>query len=48
MLNNKQNAIVGEELRNSIKDNSKLSIISDYFTIYAYKKLKNERKLLET
>jgi len=33
---------VGEFLRNNIKDGSKLSFVSAYFTIYAYHKLKSE------
>ena len=33
---------VGEFLRNHVKDGSKLSFVSAYFTIYAYHKLKNE------
>ena len=39
LLDNKQNGKVGDELKEDIKTNSKLSIISAYFTIYAYKEL---------
>ena len=42
MLDNKSNRRVGDELKNEIKLNSKLSIISAYFSIYAYKELKSE------
>lgn len=42
LLDNKQNGKVGDELKEDIKTNSKLSIISAYFTIYAYKELKKE------
>ena len=41
-LDNKQNGEIGDELKEDIKTNSKLSIISAYFTIYAYKELKKE------
>lgn len=41
-LDNKQNGKIGDELKEDIKTNSKLSIISAYFTIYAYKELKKE------
>ena len=42
MLDNKKNGIVHEELRETLKHGSKLSIISAYFTIYAYYELRNE------
>jgi len=42
MLDNKKNGTVHEELRDNIKKGSKLSIISAYFTIYAYNELKKE------
>lgn len=42
MLDNRSNGKVGDELKNEIKVNSKLSIISAYFSIYAYKELKRE------
>ncbi len=44
ILDNKQFGKVGEELKNSIKSHSKLSIISAYFTIFAYKELSRELK----
>jgi SNF2 family DNA or RNA helicase len=47
ILDNKQNGKVGEELKNVIKADSKLSIISAYFTIYAYKELKKELKKID-
>lgn len=42
ILDNKQFGKVGEELKSSIKSNSKLSIVSAYFTIFAYKELSKE------
>lgn len=42
ILDNKQFGKVGEELKDTIQSNSKLSIISAYFTIFAYKELKKE------
>ncbi len=42
MLDNRSNGKVGDKLKNTIKLNSKLSIISAYFSIYAYKELKSE------
>ncbi|POO87836.1 helicase-related protein [Clostridium sp. 3-3] len=42
MLDNKQNGKVGDQLKSVIKNGSKLSIISAYFTIFAYKELKKE------
>ncbi|WP_253197174.1 hypothetical protein [Clostridium algidicarnis] len=42
ILDNKQFGKVGEELKDSIKGHSKLSIISAYFTIFAYKELSKE------
>lgn len=44
MLDNRQNGNVANELKNSINSNTKLSIISAYFTIYAYKELEKELK----
>lgn len=41
VLDNKKNTVV-EELREALKKESKLSIISAYFTIYAYAELKKE------
>lgn len=42
ILDNKQFGKVGDELKSCIKGNSKLSIISAYFTIFAYKELSKE------
>ncbi|MDH2658959.1 helicase-related protein [Methanobacterium formicicum] len=42
MLDNKKNGTVHEELRENLQKGSKLSIISAYFTIYAYYELRNE------
>ena len=42
MLDNKQYGKVGDELRRVLKSGSKLSIISAYFTIFAYNELKKE------
>lgn len=42
ILDNKQFGKVGEELKDSIRSHSKLSIISAYFTIFAYKELSKE------
>lgn len=42
MLDNKKNGTVHEELRDNIKNGTKLSVISAYFTIYAYNELRKE------
>jgi len=42
LIDNKKNGKVGDVLKSSIKNNSKLSIISGYFTIYSYNHLKSE------
>jgi ERCC4-related helicase len=42
LIDNKKNGRVGDVLRQSIKDGSKLSIISGYFTLYAFAELKKE------
>lgn len=42
LIDNKKNGKVGDVLKQNIKTNSKLSIISAYFTIYAFKELKKE------
>lgn len=44
MLDNKKNRTVGDELKEHIKTGSKLSVVSAYYTIYAYKELHNELK----
>jgi len=48
LIDNKRNGKVGDVLKQSIKDGSKLSIISGYFSIYAFAELKKElRKIKE-
>jgi len=42
LIDNKKNGKVVDVLKDNINKNDKLSIISGYFTIYAYKQLKNE------
>ncbi len=42
LIDNKKNRKVGEVLKQNIRNNSKLSIISAYFTIYAFAELKKE------
>lgn len=42
ILDNKQNGSVGEELKLHLNSDSKLSVISAYFTIYAFDQLKKE------
>jgi len=42
ILDNKRNGNVCDELKENLKTGSKLSVISAYFTIYAFKELKAE------
>lgn len=42
MIDNKRNGTVAEELRQSIQKDSKLSIMTAYFTIFAFAELKKE------
>ena len=42
LIDNKKNGKVGDVLKESIQNNSKLSIISSYFTIYAFAELQKE------
>ncbi len=42
MLDNKKNGKVGDELKKSITKGSRLSVISAYFTIYAFNELHSE------
>ena len=42
LIDNKKNGNVGDVLKQNVNANSKLSIISAYFTIYAFKELKKE------
>jgi len=47
MLDNKKNGKVGDELKEHIKNGSKLSVISAYFTIYAFNELHRELKKID-
>ena len=40
MIDNKRNGKVSDELRENLRKGSKLSVISAYFTIYAFNDLK--------
>jgi len=42
MIDNKRNGTVGEELKNHITQGTKLSVVSAYFTIYAFQELYSE------
>lgn len=42
MLDNKRTGTVSDELKDSLKKGSKMSVISAYFTIFAYEELKKE------
>ncbi|WP_246577878.1 SNF2-related protein [Clostridium psychrophilum] len=42
ILDNKRFGKVGDELKEQVKAGSKLSVVSEYFTIYAYKELGRE------
>ena len=42
MIDNKKNGSVAEELRLEIKKDSKLSVMTAYFTIFAFAELKKE------
>lgn len=42
LIDNKKNGRVGDVLKQNINENSKLSIISGYFTLYAFAELKKE------
>lgn len=48
MLDNKKNGKVGDELKNHIRSGSKLSVISAYFTIYAFRELKKELNKIDS
>src|SRR5574344_625961 len=48
LLDNKLNGKVVEKLRDSLKKGSKLSIISAYFTIYAFEELKKELSKIDS
>lgn len=47
ILDNKKNNKVGIKLKEDIKTDTKLSVISSYFTIYAYKSLREELKKIK-
>lgn len=47
MLDNKTSGKVGDKLKDDLKKGSKLSIISAYFTIYAYEHLRKELGKIE-
>ena len=42
LIDNKQYGRVGDVLKRSIKQNSKISITASYFTLYAFEALKEE------
>lgn len=47
MIDNRKNGIVAEELRLEINKNSKLSVMTAYFTIFAFAELKKELMKVE-
>ena len=48
ILDNKNNGKVIDELRENLEKSSKLSIISAYFTIYAFQELKKELSKIDS
>src|SRR5574344_526021 len=48
LLDNKLNGKVVDELKSNLKKGSKLSIISAYFTIYAFEELKKELSKIDS
>ena len=48
LLDNKQKGYIGEYLKNNIESNSRVSIASAYFTIYAFNELKNELSKIDS
>jgi len=48
LIDNKKHNKVGDVLKQSIQQNSKLSIISSYFTIYAFAELKKELSKIDS
>lgn len=48
LIDNKNNAKIGDKLKESIQNDSKLSIISGLFSIYAYDALKTELEKIES
>jgi SNF2 family DNA or RNA helicase len=47
MIDNKHSGTVGEELKNHVMRGSKLSVVSAYFTIYAFQELHSELKKID-
>lgn len=47
LIDNKKNNKVGDVLKSNIQNNSKLSIISSYFTLFGYSQLKKELNKLK-
>ena len=47
MIDNKKNGSVAEELRQEITKDSKLSVMTAYFTIFAFAELKKELMKVE-
>lgn len=48
LLNNKQKGYIGDYLKENIEKNSKISIASAYFTIYAFNELKDELSKIDS
>ena len=48
VIDNKKRGSVGDKLKENILSGSKLSIVSAYFTIYAYKELKDKLDNIES
>ena len=48
IIDNKRNGTVFEELQHNLKTGSRLSVISAYFTIYAYAELKKELSKIDS
>lgn len=47
MLDNKKYGTVANEIKKNVDEDTKLSVISALFTIYAYKELKKELKKID-
>ena len=48
MIDNRQMGTVADELKSSMRKGSKLSVISAYFTLYAYRALKKELEKVDS
>lgn len=48
MIDNRQMGNVADELKSSMRKGSKLSVISAYFTLYAYRALKKELEKVDS